>query len=731
MAIHGLLRFKLHLTLATDSVGSGVQDVNWQAVFNHAHKHSLRFEAGDALPHGRVSASLQAKKSVSGNQVAGRVIQQAIKNDELRKTEDGYRIVCDGPSTGDIRQSLKSELFETMRNGENAVIQSPTSSGKTYTPSTTRWRNHPEITGGQPVILLSGTTDARDDALSKSRSSHATAKVLKGRGDVSPLARGDYDSDNREGNTSIKAPDGSEPSEWFKTKCDDRGLHFSVAHGIFKRAYDGDLPCCEGSDGCLASTQWEAVPRNDKEEFDYDVLHATHPFVQVPQLIENCNLIIDEQPDFTPEIATGQLRRIVGSYLKEIDAPVKTWEELIVGLTGNLDVDLENLRESLEEPDRGWFLHDNDAHTLGPGIVEALVTAEERVHDRWVGKTRYTYPTLNPNHEGPSQEVIIRIVIDGDNSNNIRLLQAIPDFGKARSVVGLDAYPAMPKWKGNTLWPIEMKRIVDSEAQHKWRRNQRNLHIVQVGNNKNTWTKQGFNTLKVSTLCNELREKYRSGFRTGIAPSKFEDNLVDILIKAGVNNPDTIHFGNEKSVEDFDSERAGIVAGCISLSSEDIKDWVALLDKEATPRREVDDEYPQGQQWVGPDANVAEELLADVRENGVLQACGRYARSPQQPDDGAIVYVLTDVLPEEYVDETIADVQTFKKKQKQILHYVASHDGVTIRDTTEDTDASKKHICSTLNRCRGHPWIRVKEEAGPYNADVFYADRCPTGLVEV
>lgn len=634
------------------------------------------------MPHGRLAGSLQAIAHVGNNGTAGIVIQQAVQAGELRETADGYKIVRDGPGTGDIRQSLKTRLRVMMQNGENGVIQSPTSSGKTHTPSTTRWRSHPEITGGQPVVFLSGTTDARDGAIAKSRESYATAQVLYGRNDACPLARGKYDSNNEAGNAAIRSPDGSEPSEWFRTMCEKRGLPVSVAHGEFAREYSGTLPCCENGEDCPSTKQWTDIPRKDDGEVDYDVLHATHQFARVPQLIEDCNLIIDERPDFRLNISSGRLHEMVSSYLREIDAPVPTWGELMTGLTGDYDVDLNQLQDALTEPDPDWFTTDPNAHALVPGIVEAIVSAEKRTHSRWVGTTDYTYPTLNSNHDGPEQKGTIRVVFD--NQNHIRLLQAVPDFSEARCVIGLDAYPAMPKWKANTVPNLKRASLVETGDLHDWRRNQRNLTIVQVGDNKNSWTRQGYNHSKVRVLCNAVRQKYGDKFTTGITSKQFKKDLREQLAEAGIEAPETIYFGNEKSVEDFDSERVGVVAGCISPSDDNIKDWIALLDNDANPKREVEDGY-QGQEWVGEDADIAEEILADVRENKVLQACGRYARSPQQPDDGATVFVLTNVLPDEYVDEKIEDVSEFGRKEKQILDYVASNDGVTVRTIEGDT----------------------------------------------
>ncbi len=637
-------------------------------------------------------------------------------------------------STGDIRQRLEDKIKDMMRNGESGVIQSPTSSGKTYTPSTTRWQNYPAITGNQPVILLSGTTNARGAAVKKSRNSCATHELLLGRDDSCPLAQGKYDSnnaaenDNAADNAPIQAPDGSEPSEWFATLCDKRGLHISIAHSMFEREHHDNLPCC--TDGrCDSIAQWENVPRDSDGNVCYDVIHATHPFLRVPQLVKDCNLVIDEQPDFIVDIGTGRVRKMTSAYLNEVGASINTWEGLVTSLTNRSDK-IEQLNNISEMPDNSWFLENKDAHALAPGIVEAITTAEQRRHGRWVGSTRYSYPTLNPYHDGPEQIVEINIILEEDNYE-VTLLQVKPDLNEAKSVIGLDAHPAMAKWRANIGQSIGKKQIVDAEEHQMWRKNERNLSIIQVGQNKNSWTTGNFSYNKVSVMCEELRNEYKNWFKTGITSKRFAKDLERHLSEAGANSPKTIYFGNEKSVDCFGSERVGLVAGCISPDDEKIKDWMALLEKKADPGREVVEGWDEGQKWVGQDKEVAHSLIRDVRENRVLQACGRYARSPQEPDNGAIVFVLTDVLPDEYTDKITAGVQPFGEKQQRIIEFVESRNGVTPRQINNNVDASKKHIHNTLNNCCDCPWVQVSEDAGEYDANIYYADRCPNGIVEI
>ncbi|WP_265108014.1 hypothetical protein [Halosolutus halophilus] len=68
-----------------------------------------------------------------------------------------------------------------------------------------------------------------------------------------------------------------------------------------------------------------------------------------------------------------------------------------------------------------------------------------------------------------------------DESNDVRSVRVVPDFGSARSVVGLDAHPATPLWQASTLPWIKTTKVLDSEERQLWRRYERGLRVVQVG----------------------------------------------------------------------------------------------------------------------------------------------------------------------------------------------------------------------------------------------------------
>ena len=193
------------------------------------------------------------------------------------------RVPCRAPTTNEARDRLRKVFFATMRAGKVGVIDCPTSLGKSHTGAATPWLRLPDVTGGEPIVMLSKTTDARDEAADKSKNNGASHHVLNGRDDLCPVAQGEYDDQI--------TMNGEPASEWIAQQCDHKGMTFAGAHAYLAARHD--LP-----DDCPAESQWSGVPRDDDGSPSHDVIHATHQFAFVPGLIQNTNDVFDEQPDF-------------------------------------------------------------------------------------------------------------------------------------------------------------------------------------------------------------------------------------------------------------------------------------------------------------------------------------------------------------------------------------------------------------------------------------------------
>jgi hypothetical protein len=178
------------------------------------------------------------------------------------------------------------------------------------------------------------------------------------------------------------------------------------------------------------------------------------------------------------------------------------------------------------------------------------------------------------------------------------------------------------------------------------------------------------------------------------------------------------------------------VNGCIDPGDGFVLDLLAELDLDAEPaieETEQGEEYrAPGREFIGPDAETAQEILSSVRENHVAQAAGRYARDPDS-DDGAVVYVRTDAIPPGFADEQVPGVAwAFGDKQAEIVEYLRDHPGSTAREIAKETDVSKRHVQKTLKRLVDENLVTIREAAAKHGASVFGdCDANPDGVVDI
>jgi len=392
----------------------------------------------------------------------------------------------------------------------------------------------------------------------------------------------------------------SEPaSEWLDATCDGRGMPFSVAHRYLEDHNDQDrsLPC-GGDDGgsttCPAIAQWDRY-----REGDHPLVIATHNFAYAPGLRAHNNIIIDEEPDYVQDLSTDRVRQAVGAYLRHVDAHVQTWEAFIqLARYEDYGDDAANERDALEadldaEPDREWYFEEPDAHILAPALPRAIFHAEERANNRRVGKETYNPLRLEANardDEDWNQEWVSVVL---DDSNDVRSVRVVPDLQAARSVVGLDAHPALPKWQANTVPWIQSRAVLDPQERRLWRRYERGLRVVQVGEATRPLANgEYFDRLGTGALLEQLIDEYGpDAVRTAITAQSVESEVKSIIRDIGTVDPDTMHFGVEKSRNDYADEDVGVVLGSIDPGDDPILDLLAELDLDAEPERADPDAY--------------------------------------------------------------------------------------------------------------------------------------------
>jgi len=641
----------------------------------------------------------------------------------------------DYPTTSDARRRLEDRVKTAIGENETVVIDAPTALGKSHTVATQPWRG----IDGQPVVHLHATRDARDEAYETSKEHDIKTKRLRGRKEACPVARGDFDPNvgGKDDEECIEIH-GMPASEWFDAVCDGKGIPFSTAHKWLDDHVDDELPCREDGSECPAAAQWEDVPRTDDGEPTYDVIHATHAMAHVPSLTLQTNVVFDEQPDFGVSLSQDRVRRSVTAYLQEVDAPVRTWEKLIDvsrnGFSGNEHASppespsdqREEFLDAVEtQPERAWYIENDNAHVLAPALAKAVYYAEERGNGRRAATVPFEPPTLYAHAHDDEDWNRQWLTVVLDDENTVRSLRNTPSLGLAQSVVGLDAQPSMPLW--HRVYPsFDHDEVLESEERRLWRRYERGLRVVQVGDATRPLSgdkaRDWFGEDRVRTLVERIDDVHDGALRTGLTAMGVENLLEDCLSEVS-DSPETMHYGEEKSRNDFADETVGFVNGCMDPGDDFVLDLLAEHDLDAEPRmalREDGDEYrAPGREFVGPDAETAQAILASVRENHVAQAAGRYARDADSDDD-AVVYVRTDAMPPGFADEQVPGIAwTFGEKQADIVEYLRDNPNPTAREVADETGASKRHVQKTLKRLHDEDLVTVREAAAKHGADVY------------
>lgn len=680
-----------------------------------------------------------------------------------RITEQGWEIQGGrfeiAPRTQEVWDRTEEAIHKAVLNDDTALVTVPTGGGKSYAAATTNWGLRDGLTDGRQVVILHNTRDARDEAAADAREAGNDPLVLQGRSELCPLAKGRLDP-NGEGDQTITV-DGVPGSEYVRKMCDGKGVAFSAVHQYVDQHNDQDatLSCtCNGA--CPAQEQHER-----RRDGDHDLVIATNNFAFVPGLRYGKHLIIDEMPDFQSDLSHSEIETAVRAYLEEINAPYNTLGGLIrsashENLTQHEMEELERTRNLLEqrEPEPEWFIETEGAHTLAPGIIRALTYAEQQGPPGYVcGKATYCPPRLDANAQQSDLWNMVRLSVVVNASGEVTRVRSVPDFFQTRSLVGLDAHPEKHQWEANTVDSLHQIHTLSAQERQLWRRSERGLTTVQVGDAERPVTDDRYHDPNGSAaLVEAIRDEHGDDFRTAITSLAVEGFLTDELRMAGADDPETMHYGNVKSRNDFADESVGLVHGCVDPGDEFVLSTLAERGLEASPERadvccdhcgdrEDAPEEPghgcgecsgtgmareKGRGFVGEDADAAESILDSVRGSLVAQAIGRWARGS---GDGSTVYVRTSVAPDHMIDCYVPGVEwVYGDQQREIVAHLRDADTTTAREIAEAVGCSKQHALDTLDKLCTRGLVTAEEGAGKFGATVWEAGNLPaTGTASV
>jgi len=622
------------------------------------------------------------------------------------------------PTTYDLRDRLEAKIHEMMADGQFGLVPSPTSSGKSHNGARTFWRTS-GLTGDKPVVHFHATTNSRDEAMEMSNEEGVKSTGLLGRGESCTSVMGNHDDD-------IDTPTGEPVSLWFEDQLLNRNNTLSQAHSYLEDYNNGELPCCP----CPSVKQWENVPYDDDDNVTHDVVHATHNFAYVPTLTDEANIFIDEQPDFknsigehdSDDMTRSRFQDIVTAWLKVIDAPVNTWERFVMMASDNGNGPLKDALENPPNVEEEWFITGEDAHSLAPALTEAAydaISSQPDSNGRRIGRTTSNLKrfdnTADEDNDKRFNRTRITLIVDDDNKPTV--YWNVPELGNARSIICLDAWPSIHEWKQNVGENLDIKPIVTDYEYEKWRRHERGLEVVQIGEGArpaatefavNKYT----NPDKQEIAIESIRNEYGTNFQSAIYPKAMGEQIQEFL----PDDARTMTHGNVKSNNDFQTEQIGLVTNSIDPGDDYVLDLLAARGLDATPEMHdcigCDDDDPNcpvcegeanrkpGREFVGPDAEEAAEMLAGIRENSIAQAIGRWSRGPEAPN--AIVFVRTDAIPDGLVDLKIDSSWVFTDKQKAVVDYVRDNPASTITEIADTTDVSDSSVRRTMNDLIDH-----------------------------
>lgn len=598
----------------------------------------------------------------------------------------------------DASLRLKNTLYTSLENGDDVIIEAQTGLGKTYTTATSSWRDLPEVTGGKPIIHISGTRKTRDEAAEMSRSADLKCKVVKNRMELCPVARGDHDED-------LSPVDGKPVSEWITHKCDTEQVFFKQVHQHLHEKF-GEIPC---GGSCKAIRSWDTLTKTDRGSPRYDIVHTTSRFLHIPELVEDANIIFDEQPNYSVNFDQENLRRTANQLLREYAERTGKdqyhWEQLMIAVQEQDRQILDDFRLILDDHkfQNPWYQVGPEVNRLTDTILRAISVARPVEGGFCVGK-------------------VDRCSVVIDDMNTIKSIWDVPDLSSARCIIGLDGHPSPQRWKLETGVDFAVQNALTDSEDTWWRRNQRQLHVIQIGDQSNSLTRgwRGNAEAGAEAIIKSVYEKHGDDFKTCICPKSVETDVLQMMERTGIQNARTLSFGAIKSRNDFEGEQVGLVLGRIDLGTANVLAMASLLDLDVQ-LLSYEERNHTNEPFVGPDSDRAAELWNSVRQSETLQAVGRYARAVRDPEDSATVYVWTNVLSSEWIDQSVSGVTGYVTKTVRDIEQMVreSTKPVTKKMVAEKVGVSGPYAWEILNRMCEQGIASVSHGTGPYGADEY------------
>lgn len=464
-----------------------------------------------------------------------------------------------------------------------------------------------------------------------------------------------------------------------------RGLSGGEIHA------EKELPC---SPDCPYSRAWDFEPE------DYDVLIGHYSHANVPRVVENRVVVVDEFPgdsaahEFSDEKNKPSPEPLVTHFLQQRDGiPFDSWGEITE------ERDSEDGQEAVS-----WFQNNprdlsteevieansGDSHALAGRLVIALLTMTDL-------DNRFEVSMSN-------NGVCVRSL----ESNKMWLLDP-PELNEAESVIGLDGTPCSRMWDTALGEEFDVRKVVPDDKKDHYVHEILNLSLYEpefAGDggmkpyHNDEWITPDKDESKLFGLELEFGEEPALISTATAVGGQSKTGLYEtegVVDQAGLTkNYASIHSSNE-----FTEYDVGMVSGCPRPSDDVIKRWVAMMG------------LPAEREGKGNDVEFTNEHGNDVFQHyvhdEVLQAILRFSRE----GDGAHVLVNTTATPD-WLTTGDVDLPTTSPSERRIIDTLKVADEPLTQDTICNTSGvSIQRVSEILGEFKREDLVEMQDNPGP------------------
>lgn len=378
-----------------------------------------------------------------------------------------------------------------------------------------------------------------------------------------------------------------------------------------------------------------------------------------------------------------------------------------------LEVDGTDLAE-LGESDR--------YHKTAPLVVFALLLAED------LGNGWHYWKADPPQSHyvnsyrkacgGPEDVVVVRKEASSPKDEEIHILSR-PDLSAADQIIGLDGTARKPMWDLIFQQDFEIEEYHTGEQMLEYVTEIQDIELVATGDGTKPYSSGNYVATEVDPTVSlwtrvthsnpVLITPKRAGMRLKQAePEMFEDDLSPV----SSGSHEFMTYGMVESNNDAAGTDALLVCGSPHPGDGVLKRWAALRGVGLTRR-----EGTKGTDLAYEPREVGDVLHHHFVHDKVTQAILR-GRKEDPDDDGAVVVVNTEAVPEWFVPDErlhVSESSPFRSKsRRQFVRYLLDNGTAETTDFENEFDVHSTTVHRAMDDLKEIGWVEQIDQPGPH-----------------